>query len=128
MKDWVKRGFTYSDGWVMDSRLVVLNAMAASELGADIRTRTRVVHGDRSSSHWNIVLLDELTGKNETVQARAVVNAAGPWVVDVITESLVTKTTKRIRLVKGSHIVCSKVARWRTCLISCKILMDASFL
>jgi glycerol-3-phosphate dehydrogenase len=76
-----RQGFVYSDGWVDDARLVVLNAVDAAERGAVIRTRTKLVRADREGSHWQLVL--NARGNREAVTANALVNAAGPWAPDV---------------------------------------------
>ncbi|ACI53254.1 FAD dependent oxidoreductase [Gluconacetobacter diazotrophicus PA1 5] len=99
-----KRGFVYSDGWVQDSRLVVLNAMDARTRGADIRTRTTLVDARRVDGLWQATLADA-AGGTRTVRARALVNAAGPWVGSMLRDRLGIATTKQVRLVKGSHIV-----------------------
>jgi glycerol-3-phosphate dehydrogenase len=99
-------GFSYSDAWVDDSRLVVANARAAAEMGAEVRTRTRCDHAERDDAGgWRITLADEETGGQETVSARALVNAAGPWVSRFIQDGLKVESRHRVRLVKGSHIV-----------------------
>jgi glycerol-3-phosphate dehydrogenase len=103
------RGFIYSDGWVDDARLVVLNALSARERGATLLTRTRCIHAQRSARHWTATLRDA-DGQSHLVQARALVNAAGPWAESFLRgtaqaaagEALATKS---LRLVKGSHIV-----------------------
>ncbi len=97
------RGFVYSDCWVEDSRLVVLNAVDAAGRGAAIRTRTRLVSARREGAVWHA----ELSGPDgaTSVQARRVVNAAGPWVGSVLTGALGQNAAARTRLVKGSHIV-----------------------
>ncbi len=92
-------GFVYSDGWVDDSRFVVLNAMDAARNGADIRTRCGVVATRRSKGVWTVEL-----ASGETVSARALVNAAGPWVALVDTMTGV-EAKAGVRLVKGSHII-----------------------
>ena len=104
-----KRGFEYSDCWVEDSRLVVLNAMAAAELGATIAPRTRCISAERRDGLWRVVLHDEESGDSYTVAARGLVNAAGPWVGDVA--QAVTRNNSRapVRLVQGSHIVVPKL-------------------
>jgi glycerol-3-phosphate dehydrogenase len=99
------RGFVYSDCWVEDSRLVVLNAMDAAERGASIRTRTRLVSARRADGAWHAVLQDRATNAEETLSARMVVNAAGPWVSNVLSGALGRNSGARTRLVKGSHIV-----------------------
>lgn len=96
------KGFVYSDCWVEDSRLVVLNAMDAAERGADIRTRTRLANVRRDGDLWCGVIVDQ-NGEVE-VRARILVNAAGPWVAEVIRAAGV-ESKRAVRLVKGSHIV-----------------------
>ncbi len=104
LKPWVRRGFTYADCWVEDSRLVVLNAMDAAERGAVIRTRTRCERARREGGGWVAELVDA-QGRRETVRARALVNAAGPWVSRFLGGALGFNSAKQVRLVKGSHIV-----------------------
>ncbi|HEX2136175.1 MAG TPA: glycerol-3-phosphate dehydrogenase [Microvirga sp.] len=101
--------FAYSDCWVEDSRLVVLSAIDAAERGADIRVRTRVTAGRRDGGGWRATLHDVDTGAESEVRARAVVNAAGPWVAEVLNARLGLHTTKGVRLVRGSHIVVPKL-------------------
>ncbi len=105
LQDWVTRGFTYSDAWVMDSRLVVLNAIDARERGAEILTRTECTGAVREDAGWRVDLRCTRTGAARSVRARALVNAAGPWVDRFIADRLRQRSTKRVRLVKGSHIV-----------------------
>jgi glycerol-3-phosphate dehydrogenase len=99
-----RRAFEYSDCWVEDSRLVVLNARDAAERGADIRTRTRVIAAAREGSHWRLTA-ETSDRRRETVLARTLVNAAGPWVNDVLTGVVRAKAPAAVRLVQGSHIV-----------------------
>ena len=103
-----KRGFVYSDGWVEDARLVVLNAKDAAERGARILIRTACIGATRDDGHWLCELQSE-DGSCTQVRARALVNAAGPWVESLIKETLSLSTGKSIRLVKGSHIVVKKL-------------------
>ncbi len=106
LEDAYPRGFSYADAWVDDSRLVVANAQAAAEMGAEVRTRTRCDHAERDDAGgWRITLADEETGAEETVWTRALVNAAGPWVSRFIQAGLKVESKHRVRLVKGSHIV-----------------------
>ena len=105
LEDDFPRGFSYADAWVDDSRLVVANAQAAAEMGAEIRTRTRCDHAERADGAWAITLEDTATGTKETVTARGLVNAAGPWVSRFIHDGLKVRSQHRVRLVKGSHIV-----------------------
>ena len=103
------RAFVYSDCWVQDSRLVVLNAMDAAELGAEILTRTECLRARRVGPAWQATLRDTAAGTERTVTARAVVNATGPWVGAFLDERLGIKHAARLRLVKGSHIVVPKM-------------------
>ena len=101
------KGFEYSDCWVQDARLVVLNAVDAADRGATILTRTRVTGATRHSDHWE-VYTDGPDGP-ETHKARTLVNAGGPWIADVITGTLGLNSREGIRLVRGSHIVTRKL-------------------
>jgi glycerol-3-phosphate dehydrogenase len=101
-----QRGFIYSDGWADDSRLVVLNALDALSRGARILTRTRCERIEAHSGRWLATVRGEHTG---TVEARAVVNAAGPWVSQLLRDVLSVKTSHNLRLVKGSHIVVPRI-------------------
>ncbi len=104
LKAEIARGFEYSDCWVDDARLVVLNAMAAREKGAHIHTRTRCVSARRSKGLWHIHL-ERADGSLFSIRARALVNAAGPWVARFIKDDLQQKSPYGIRLIQGSHIV-----------------------
>lgn len=105
LKSVFTKGFEYSDCCVDDARLVVLNAIDAAHRGADIRVRTEVVKATRQGDHWAVEIVDRATGQRETITARLLINAAGPWISDVITHRIPSKTQARTRLVKGSHIV-----------------------
>ena len=109
LKPEFRRGFEYSDCWVEDSRLVVLNAMAAAERGAVIRPRTRCVSADRTGGLWRVTVRDEETGETHAITARALINAAGPWVGEVGTSTLHGNARAPVRLVQGSHIVVPKL-------------------
>jgi glycerol-3-phosphate dehydrogenase len=98
-------GFAYSDCAVDDSRLVIANAVDAAARGAVIRTRTRLEQGDRSEGLWTCMVLDRAAGQMSAVRARALVNAGGPWVGEILNSRLGRPTDKHVRLVKGSHIV-----------------------
>ena len=102
--DSIRRGFVYSDGWVDDARLVVLNALDAKERGATVLTRTKLVGAQRAGGEWR-AQLSRADGSTVTVRARAIANAAGPWVGDVLHGALGRGAQHRVRLVKGSHIV-----------------------
>jgi len=105
LKAGVDKGFAYADCWVDDARLVVFNAMQAAGLGATILTRTKLIEARRDNGLWWARLRDQQSGGEQIVQARALVNAAGPWVKEVLDEALDAATDKSVVLVKGSHIV-----------------------
>ncbi len=96
-------GFEYSDCVADDSRLVIANAIGAREKGAKIRPRTRLVAARREGEHWQLVL--QAAGRREIVKARALVNAAGPWVARLNETIIRLPSRTKIRLAKGSHIV-----------------------
>lgn len=100
-----RKGFEYSDCWVDDARLVVLNAISAHENGAQIHTRTRCERARRTDGLWEITLRSLDSDRIQVIRARALVNAAGPWVRDLLGAAIPVPTESRIRLVKGSHIV-----------------------
>ncbi|MEO7853226.1 MAG: glycerol-3-phosphate dehydrogenase [Rubrivivax sp.] len=102
------KGYIYSDGWVDDARLVVLNALDAAERGAQVRTRCACVDAQRGADEWR-VRLQESGGATHEVRARALVNAAGPWAAQFLVEHAHAPETKSLRLVKGSHIVVKKL-------------------
>ncbi|WAJ36437.1 glycerol-3-phosphate dehydrogenase [Pseudomonas sp. GOM7] len=104
----ITRGFEYSDCWVDDARLVVLNAMAAREKGAHIHPRTRCVSARRSKGLWHIHL-ERADGSLFSIRARGLVNAAGPWVARLLREDLKQESPYGIRLIQGSHIVVPKL-------------------
>jgi glycerol-3-phosphate dehydrogenase len=111
LKPVFRRAFEYSDCWVEDSRLVVLNAIDAAERGAVIRPRTRCVRARRDGPMWAIELEDVASGAREEIRARALVNAAGPWVANVISQCIGLTGASRVRLVKGSHIIVKRLTR-----------------
>ena len=102
------KGFVYSDGWVDDARLVVLNAMDAVERGATVLTRWRCIDAQRGAASWQ-VRLQSSAGELRTVTASALVNAAGPWAGQFLAEHAHAPERKSLRLVKGSHIVVKKL-------------------
>ncbi|MBP0592420.1 glycerol-3-phosphate dehydrogenase [Paraburkholderia sp. LEh10] len=116
--DSIKRGFVYSDGWVDDARLVVLNALDAREHGASVLTRTKLVGATRVNGEWH-AQLQRADGSTFAVRARSLANAAGPWVGELLRGPLARRseancqadyqanyqTNYSVRLVKGSHIV-----------------------
>jgi glycerol-3-phosphate dehydrogenase len=106
LKDMYTKGFEYSDCWVDDSRLVVLNAVDAAKNGAEVLTRTACTSARREGDMWN----DSVNGPGgaRSFKARAIVNAAGPWVNDIVGRVTGTNSARKVRLVKGSHIITPK--------------------
>ena len=104
LKEEIVHGFSYPDCRVDDARLVVGNVADASRRGADVRVRTRVESAKRESGLWHVALKGEGDAM-ETVAARVLVNAAGPWAGAVLSDAVHVPTQKKLRLVKGSHIV-----------------------
>jgi glycerol-3-phosphate dehydrogenase len=102
-KHW-QRAFVYSDGWVDDARLVVLNAIDAADRGAQVLTRCACVDARREAAHWQVVLR-RADGSEHALQARALVNAAGPWAAQFLSDQAHSAQPRALRLVKGSHIV-----------------------
>jgi glycerol-3-phosphate dehydrogenase len=99
----LRKAFEYSDCWVQDSRLVVLNARDAAARGAEIAVRTRCTGLTREGDMWRVRV--EGAGGRREIRARALVNAAGPWVAEVVRNLLGREAPAPIRLVRGSHIV-----------------------
>ncbi|MCH9044639.1 MAG: glycerol-3-phosphate dehydrogenase [SAR324 cluster bacterium] len=99
------KAFVYSDCWVDDSRLVVVNAMDAARRGATILTRTRCVAAKREAGGWLVTLRSGDGGKTRTVKSRGLVNAAGPWVGGVMADVLGVAGYRHLSLIKGSHVV-----------------------
>ncbi|WP_412174784.1 glycerol-3-phosphate dehydrogenase [Albidovulum marisflavi] len=107
LRDKFRKAFEYSDCWVDDSRLVVLNARDAEARGAKILTRTKVVSARQSGGQWEVTVRND--GGTETIRARMLVNAGGPWVGNIIHEKLHLNSSEGIRLVRGSHIVTKRL-------------------
>jgi len=100
----LKTGFEYSDCWVEDARLVVLNAVDAQNRGADIRVGAEVTALSKHEAGYEATLAD-----GTTIIARGVVNAAGPWVDEVLFKIKRDKNEAGLRLIKGSHIVTKRL-------------------
>jgi glycerol-3-phosphate dehydrogenase len=107
LKNKFTQAYEYSDCWIEDSRLVVLNARDAQERGAQIMTRTKVISATRVDGHWTIVT--DHNGVQSTHTARALVNAGGPWVENIVREIAGLNTSEGVRLVRGSHIVTKRL-------------------
>ncbi|RVT70266.1 glycerol-3-phosphate dehydrogenase [Agrobacterium sp. CNPSo 2736] len=117
LRDVSSVGFEYSDCWVQDNRLVVLNVRDAASLGADVRVGTRCVSARRDKGLWVVRLQDAETGAGSEVRARAIVNAAGPWVDKVVGDITGGGAPARVRLVQGSHVVVRKLYDHDRCYI-----------
>jgi glycerol-3-phosphate dehydrogenase len=109
LKSGFRRAFEYSDCWVQDSRLVILNARDAADRGATILPQARCVHAQQETDRWLLTVENVQSRKQFTLSARALVNASGPWVSDVQRRVLGKNVAARVRLVKGSHIVVGRL-------------------
>ncbi len=109
LKTIFSKGFEYSDCWVDDARLVVLNAQDAQKHGAIIETRTKVVSARREDGYWSISTKNCRSGEISQHKARLLVNASGPWVDKILGEAINSNRSKNVRLVQGSHIVVPKI-------------------
>ena len=112
-----RKGFEYSDCRVDDARFVVLNAQDAAARSATIETRTKAISARREVGGWLITLENRVTGERRDIRAKALVNAAGPWVADVLTDTLHAPSRAKVRLVQGSHIVVPKLYDHDRCYI-----------
>ena len=105
LQDRFETAYEYSDCWVEDSRLVVLNARDAEAHGAEILVRSEVLRAEREDGHWRIDTRDSETGETRSHRARMLVNAGGPWVGEILQSRIGTPSRDGVRLVRGSHIV-----------------------
>ncbi|MBW4710096.1 glycerol-3-phosphate dehydrogenase [Roseobacter sp. YSTF-M11] len=105
LEDRFEKAYEYSDCWIEDSRLVVLNARDAEARGADILVRTKVISAARVDDVWEVTVEDVASGDQRVLSARMLVNAGGPWVGDIIQQKVRINSTEGVRLVRGSHIV-----------------------
>lgn len=103
LKDQYTHGYEYTDCQTDDSRLVVVNALDARDRGADIRTRTEFVSAERAGDAWAVEIRSEQGAV--TVRAKAIVNASGPWVTSLFDRMSDLQAKKKLRLVKGSHLI-----------------------
>ena len=99
------KAYEYSDCWVEDSRLVVLNARDARARGARIMTRTEVVAAEREGDLWRIETRQHGSDETRIHRARMLINAGGPWVGEIIRNTVRINSPEGVRLVRGSHIV-----------------------
>lgn len=106
--DKYKNAYEYSDCWVEDARLTLLNAKDAQNKGATILDRTKVNSAEQKDGVWEINLTDA-NGNEIILYAKMIVNAGGPWVGDIIKNTVRLKTNEGVRLVRGSHIITRKL-------------------
>lgn len=114
LEDKFRRAFEYSDCWVEDSRLTLLNIVDAKQKGAEILARTKVVSAEQKNGLWDIALKDA-NGKRSRCQAKMIVNAGGPWAEDIIKNVARLKTNEGVRLVRGSHVVLKRLFKHDKC-------------
>ncbi|WP_371807728.1 glycerol-3-phosphate dehydrogenase [Ruegeria sp. HKCCD7559] len=105
LQDKFETAYEYSDCWIEDSRLVVLNARDAESRGAQIMVRTEVTSAERVGDLWEVSVRDRNSGKTRLVRAKMLINAGGPWVGDIIQSKIRVNSREGVRLVRGSHIV-----------------------
>ena len=104
-----EKAYEYSDCWIEDSRLVILNARDAEARGARINVRTKVIAANQIGGIWHVTLEDTRNQECRVVRARLLVNAGGPWVENIIRKTVRINTSEGVRLVRGSHIVTRKL-------------------
>ncbi|MEP3634072.1 MAG: glycerol-3-phosphate dehydrogenase [Shimia thalassica] len=109
LDDRFERAYEYSDCWIEDSRLVVLNARDAQARGAKINVQTKVTSVEQKDGVWVVALQDQSSDETREVRARMLVNAGGPWVEDIIRNTVRINSSEGVRLVRGSHIVTRKL-------------------
>ncbi|WP_236638246.1 glycerol-3-phosphate dehydrogenase [Mangrovicoccus ximenensis] len=110
-----EHAYEYSDCWIEDARLVALNARDAAARGAAVLTRTKVISASRSDGLWEVETEDRETGGRRSHSARMLVNAAGPWVGEIIKGTIRLNSSDGVRLVRGSHVVVPRLAEHGKC-------------
>ncbi|MCY4305197.1 MAG: glycerol-3-phosphate dehydrogenase [Aestuariivita sp.] len=114
LRDEFHRAFEYSDCWVQDSRLVILNARDAAEKGALIMPRTRVINAKRKATYWTIITKD-VNGNHHSFKSRTLINATGPWASNFLENVIGIPKNDKLRLVRGSHIVTKRLFAHEKC-------------
>lgn len=109
------KAFEYSDGWVDDARLVILNARDAADRGAVITPRTRLESAKRENGLWQTDFHDMRDGSASSAYGRALINAAGPWAAEVLNARVGSNSTASVRLVRGSHLVVKRMFNHEQC-------------
>lgn len=110
-----RKAYEYSDCWVEDSRLVILNARDAETRGARIMPRRKVVKAEVHNKIWHVTLQNTRTGEEEELTSNMLVNAAGPWVAETARGTLRSNQQASVRLVRGSHIVTKRLFNHDKC-------------
>jgi glycerol-3-phosphate dehydrogenase len=105
LNDRFKKAFEYSDCWIEDARLVILNARDAEDRGAEIMVRTKVLSASKKEDFWEITVKNRDSGETRVIRAKMLINAGGPWVGDIIHNKACVASKEGVRLVRGSHIV-----------------------
>lgn len=108
LKEKYKHAYEYSDCWVEDARLTLLNIKDAALHGADIQPHQKVIHAEPKDGIWHVIT-EDYSGNKTTFKSRMIVNATGPWIGELIHQTLNLKTNENVRLVRGSHIVTKKL-------------------
>lgn len=101
----ITRGFEYSDCWVDDARLVILNAVQARQHGAEVLVRTRCVDAREVDGLWEVTLEALDSVERLTRRCRTLVNAAGPWVEQVVRQQVKSTSRYGVRMIQGSHLI-----------------------
>lgn len=110
LQDVFKTGFSYYDCFTNDARLVIANTKSAQELGATILTHTRCIAiTAKSKTHWHLTLKNTLSGETSEISTKVLINATGPWLNDILHMAQLTSIATSPTLVKGSHIILSKL-------------------
>lgn len=105
----MKIGFEYSDCWVDDARLVILNAIQAQQNGAEVKNYCSVEKAERDGDIWVVTLFDHVSQQRFIRRCHTLVNATGPWVKSFITDKMDEQSPYGIRLIKGSHLIVPKI-------------------
>jgi glycerol-3-phosphate dehydrogenase len=115
LKSMFSKAFEYSDCWIEDSRLVILNARDAEIRGAKINVRTKVTSAEQINGVWHLTLHSLRDDTSRVVTARMIVNAGGPWVEDIIQNKIRLNSSEGVRLVRGSHLITKKLYEHEKC-------------
>lgn len=109
LKRSIRKGFIYSDATVDDARLVITTALRLARAGGIVANYTRCLSATRMNDHWQLQLQNQLTQQIYTIKCKALVNAGGPFVDEILNGVVKIPSAHRLKLVKGSHIVVPKL-------------------